>query len=218
MRGKLLILGMMLCVISVVSGCQVTGSGNIAARQETFTGFDRLDLSDGFTVDVRQADSFSVVIRIDDNLERYLDVAQKGSTLQIGLKRNRPSTLRDATLEADVTMPELAALDMSGGSHCTASGLESTKALDLDLSGGSHATVSGAAGDVTIDASGGSHADLSALVAANADVEASGGSQVTVNVTGRLDADASAGSKVFYLGSPTLGRIDEASGAEIRRR
>ena len=80
------------------------------------------------------------------------------------------------------------------------------------------AATAGAAGDVTIDTSGGSQADLSDLVAANADVEASGGSQVTVNVTGRLDADASAGSKVYYLGNPTLGRIDESSGAEVRRK
>lgn len=221
MKHKPLTLGMVLCVISLVSGCgasSVTGSGNIVTRQETFTGFDRLDVSDGFTVDARQADSFSVVIRIDENLEKYLEVAKKGSTLHIGLKPIRPLTLRNVTLQADVTMPGLTGLDMSGGSHCTASGFESTKALHLDLSGGSHATFSGSVGDVTIDASGGSHVDLSAFVAANADIEAGGGSHVTVNVTGRLDADASGGSHVYYLGSPTLGNIDESSGSGVRRR
>jgi hypothetical protein len=211
-------LAMVLFVISLVSGCAVTGSGNLVTRREAFTGFDRLDLSHGFKVDVRQADSFSVVIRVDDNVERYLQVAQKGNTLQIGLRLTGPVTLREGTLQADVTMPELTGLQLSGGSHCTASGFESTKALDLDASGGSHATLSGAAGDVTIDASGGSHADLSALVAANAKVEASGGSQVTVNVTGRLDADASGGSQVYYLGSPTLGNINESSGSSVGRR
>jgi hypothetical protein len=218
MSRKLLMLGMVLCAISLVSGCQVTGSGNLVTRRETFMGFDRLDVSSGFKVDVRQADSFSVVIRIDDNLERYLQVVQKGSTLQIGLRLTGPVTLRDATLQADVTMPELTGLQLSGGSHCTASGFESTRALDLDASGGSHATLSGSAGDATIDASGGSHTDLSALVAASAKVEASGGSHVTVNVTGRLDADASSGSHVYYLGSPTLGNINESSGSSVRRK
>jgi hypothetical protein len=218
---------MVLCVISLVAGCDsfgvssVTGSGNIVTQAVDYlveSGFDKLDVSDGFTVSIRQSGGYGVVIRIDDNLEKYLEVAKKGSTLNIGLKPNRPSTLRNATLQADVTMPELTGLDMSGGSHCTASGFESTRALRFELSGGSGVTFSGSAGDVTIDASGGSQVDLSSFVAANADVETSGGSQVTVNVTGRLDADASGGSKVYYLGSPTLGLIDESGGAEIRRK
>lgn len=217
MRGKLLMLGVVLGVISLVSSCQATGSGNIATREETFTGFDRLDLSDGFKVEVRQADGFSVVIRIDDNLERYVQVAQRGGTLQIGLKTIRPISLVGVTLEADVTMPELAGLKLSSGSQCTASGLLSSKGLDLDLSSGSHATLSGSAGDLTVDASSGSQAKLSELSVANARINASSGSQVSVNVTGRLDADASSGSKVYYLGSPTLGDINESSGSSVRR-
>jgi hypothetical protein len=219
MKRELLTLGVVVCVLSLLPGCALiptTGSGNVVTRDKTVTGFDRLDISHGFKVDVRLADNFSVIIRIDDNLEKYLEVAKRGSTLHIGLKPGRD--VRNATLQAEITMPELAGLKQSGGSHCTASGFESTAALHLDLSGGSHATLSGSAGDVTIDASGGSHATLSALVAANANVEASGGSHVTVNVTGRLDADASGGSHVYYLGSPTLGRIDESSGSQIRRR
>jgi hypothetical protein len=177
-----------------------------------------LDVSDGFTIDLRQAGSFGVVIRIDDNLVKYLEVAKKGSALHVGLNRNRPATVKNATLQADITMPELTELDMSGGSHLAASGFESTGSLRFELSGGSGVSFSGSAGDVSIDVSGGSQADLSELEAANADVEASGGSQVTVNVNGRLDADASGGSKVYYLGSPTLGRIDESSGSEVLSR
>ncbi len=218
MRGKILTLGMVLCVISLVSGCQATGSGDIVTSEESFTGFDELDLSDGFKVEVRQADSFRVVIRIDDNLERYVQVAQRGGTLQIGLKTIRPISLVGVTLEADVTMPELTGLKLSSGSHCTASGLESTKGLDIDLSSGSHATLSGSAGDLTVDASSGSQAKLSELSVANARINASSGSQVTVNVTGRLDADASSGSKVYYLGSPTLGNINESSGSSVSQQ
>jgi hypothetical protein len=227
MKGKLLTLGVLVCVISLLPGCglvtpgSITGSGNIVTQAVDYlveSGFDKLDVSDGFTVNIRQSGGYGVVIRIDDNLEKYLEVAKKGSTLNIGLKPSRPSTLKNATLQADVTMPELTGLDMSGGSHCTASGFESPRALRFELSGGSGVTFSGSAGDVTIDASGGSQVDLATFVAANADVEASSGSQVTVNVTGRLDADASSGSMVYYVGSPTLGTIDESSDAEVRRK
>jgi hypothetical protein len=209
----------LLVFAALLSGCALvtlTGSGNIVTRERTFAGFDRLDLSAGFQVKVRQGESFSVVIRVDDNAERYVDVAQRGSTLKIGLKALRPPTLLDVTLEADVTMPELVGLAQSSGSHCTATGLESAKGLDVDLSSGSHATLSGSAGDLTVDASSGSHARLGELSVANASVGASSGSHVTVNVTGRLDASASSGSHVYYLGSPTLGNIDESSGSIVR--
>jgi hypothetical protein len=36
-----------------------------------------------------------------------------------------------------------------------------------------------------------------------------------VNASGRLDVDASSGSKVYYLGDPTLGEIDTSSGSIV---
>jgi len=209
-------------LVALLAGCSrlresvITGSGKIVTREETFTGFDQLDVSYGFKVDVRQAEDFSVVIRVDDNVEKHLEVAKKGSTLQIGLKPNL--SLGNRTLEAEITMPELVGLELSGGCRGTVTGFESTRALALDLSGGSHATLTGSAGDVTIDASGGSEADLSGFSVEDANVEASGGSEVTVNASGRLDADASGGSRIYYLGSPTLGTIEESGGSSVRRK
>jgi hypothetical protein len=211
----------LLAVAALLAGCglgSITGSGNVITQEEAIADFDKLDISNGFQVDVSRGDSFSVVIRVNDNLVEHLQVAKRGSTLDIGLKPGRFYNLRDATLEADIKMPELIGLDLSGGSHGTVTGFESTRDLVLDLSGGSHATLAGAAGDVTIDASGGSEADLSGFSVADASVEASGGSEVTVNVSGRLDADASGGSRVFYLGSPALGKIDESGGSTVRPR
>jgi len=169
-----------------------TGSGNVVTQEEAITGFDRLDISEGFNVDISQGDEFSVVIRVDDNFEEYLQVGKEGSTLKIGLEQNR--IYSDATLQAEITMPEL---------------------VGLDLSGGSRASVSGSGEDIAIDASGGSGADLASFNVMNANVDASGGSQVTVNVSGTLNVDASGGSQVSYLGNPTLGVIDTSGGAQV---
>jgi hypothetical protein len=155
-----------------------TGSGNVVTHEEAITGFDRLDISEGFNVDISQGDEFSVVIRVDDNFEEYLQVGKDS----------------DATLQAEITMPEL---------------------VGLDLSGGSRASVSGSGEDIAIDASGGSGADLASFNVMNANVDASGGSQVTVNVSGTLNVDASGGSQVSYLGNPTLGVIDTSGGAQV---
>ena len=42
----------------------------------------------------------------------------------------------------------------------------------------------------------------------DAAVNAGGASTVTVNLSGRLDADASGASNVYYLGTPTLGTLE----------
>jgi hypothetical protein len=92
---------LLLVAAALMAGCGVvslTGSGNVVTQEETITGFDRLDVSQGFQVDVRQGDTFSVVIRVDDNLVEHLDVVKEGSTLKIGLEQIR--SYSDVTLQA----------------------------------------------------------------------------------------------------------------------
>jgi hypothetical protein len=188
----LLVAGALMVGCGVVS---VTGSGNVVTQEEAITGFDRLDVSQGFQVVVRQDDTFSVVIRVDDNLVERLNVVKEGSTLKIGLDQVRSYV--DVTLQAEVTMPELVGLELSGGSRVMATG---------------------SGEDIAIDASGGSGADLASFPVVNAIIDASGGSQVTVNVSGMLTVDASGGSQISYLGDPTLGVIDTSGGAQVRPR
>jgi hypothetical protein len=185
----------LLVLVALLAGCglvSTTGSGNVVTQEETITGFDTVEISQGFTVDISQGDAFSVVVRVDDNLVQYLRVVKQDSTLKIGLDRNR--SYKDATLQAEVTMPEL---------------------TSLTLNSGSHATVSGSGSDVTVEAFAGSGGDLSAFAVESATVYAGGGSQLTVNVSGKLVADAREGSKIYYLGNPTDFTTNATEGAEI---
>jgi hypothetical protein len=218
-----------------VPGEEIRGSGNVVTQDFDLTGFDKVDVSHAFTVDTSQGDTFSVVVSIDDNLVEYLRVEKSGSTLKIGLAPNRDYASTHAT--AEVTMPELTRLELSGASHGTISGFTSTKALAVDLSGASSlhgdieagdarfevsgasdVTLSGSGQDANIDASGASDVDLADFAVADANVEASGASTVTVNGSGTLNVDASSASAVYYLGNPTLGTIDTSSGASVERK
>ena len=78
--------------------------------------------------------------------------------------------------------------------------------------------LSGSAGDVSVDASGSSDVDLGDFPGADGEVSASGASSVTVNLSGRLDADASGSSDVYYLGNPELGSIDTSGSSSIQSR
>jgi hypothetical protein len=226
--------------LAMLFGCAqipITGSGNLVTQEEPIIGFDKVDISHSFEVDISQGESFSVIIRIDDNLVEHLQVVKEGSSLKIGLDPNRNYTASKATMTAEVTMPELTGLDLSGASHATISGFKSTNdfSVDLsgasslvgdieaaktsfDLSGGSDANLSGSGQKTTIDAAGSSQIDLSNFLVADVMVNASGGSTATVNTSGRLNADASGASQVYYLGDPILGEIDSSGSSSVERR
>jgi hypothetical protein len=112
-------------------------------------------------------------------------------------------------------MPSLNSLEFSGGTRGSITGFSSTHDFNVDLSGGSYANIVGSAGDLIIDASGGSHFDLSKFNVNDVDVELSGGSNGSVYIGGRLDADASGGSHLTYYRDPELGTIDTSTGSTI---
>ncbi len=182
---------------ALLAGCglpSTTGSGNVVTQEEAITGFDEVEISQGFRVDISQGDTFSVVVRVDDNLVQYLRVVKQDNTLKIGLEPDRTYV---GTLRAEVTMPELNRLTVRHGSR---------------------ATVSGSGGNLTVEAFDGSRGDLSAFAAERAAVVARGGSRLTVNVSGQLVADAHEGSRVDYLGNPTTVTTNATGGSSIEPR
>jgi hypothetical protein len=244
---KSVVLLTLMVMVALVAGCCVlpdlsslTGQGPIAASGNVVTqefdlgGFDEVEVSSAFGVEIQQGEAFSVVVRVDDNLQPYLDVVKQGSTLRIGLRPVAPGGLSAATLEAEVTMPALAGLELSGASAVSVTGFESTEALFVDasgasslggdiaaggvrvnVSGASQVKLSGSGEDLVMDASGGSSLDLGDFPVTDAKVEVSGASSATVNVSGRLDAEASGAARLRYRGSPTLGRVESSGGASI---
>jgi hypothetical protein len=134
-------------------------------------------------------------------------------------------------------MPELTGLDLSGASQATIAGFKSSNDLSVDLSGssslvgdieaaktnfdlsgGSDANLSGSGQETTIDAAGGSQIDLSDFPVADVTVNAGGGSTATVNSSGKLNADASGASQIYYLGDPILGEIDTSGASTVEHK
>lgn len=227
------------CTVSGISfptGDSITGSGDVVELDQDFSDFDSLEIRSAFDVDVNQGDEFSVVVRIDDNLVDYLDLRQTGDEVKIGLE-DRNYNYDAITLEAEVTLPVLSAIDLSGASRAVLDGLSSNSDFLADISGASRllgeisagdcrfdvsgagsADLSGSGSSLDIDASGGSSVDLADFAVGDASVRASGASTVVVNVNGALDVNASSASRVEYLGNPTLGSIELSSAATIEER
>jgi len=232
-------IGAVLIVVLLVSGlllgCGITvsGSGNLETREMDFSGFTGIEASHGFKVEITQSDSYKVSITADDNLfDDHLRVSKSGDTLKIGLKS--PNIYTSVTVKAKITMPDLHELGLSGGSIASVTGFSSTHDFSaklsggsqisgditagdtkFDLSGGSRVNLKGAADDLDVQCSGGSQLDLGNFTVDNADIKLSGGGKATINVDGTLSVSLSGGSKVLYIGKPTMGDIDMSGGSTI---
>ena len=222
-----------------LSGCvnlnAITGSGTVVSQEYDFAQFNEVDISHAFAATITTGDAYSVVVRVDDNLVEHLVVEQDGNRVRVGLAQGVLATR--ATMEVDITMPYLAWLNASGASQVQLNALllddnftgEASGAsqvhgdvdatdMVLDASGASTIFMAGTASNVRASASGASTIDLTELAAIDAQTEASGASTVIVNVEGILDANASGGSNIYYLGQPEMGNIDTSGGAEVSQR
>ena len=193
----------------------LTGSGTPVTETVSITGFTSVSAAMGFRVEITESSTFSVRVTVDDNVVDKLRVTKAGDTLSLALD---PGIYTFMSLRAVVTMPDIEGLEFSGGSRGAISGFVGLASLDLELSGGSHVEVDGSAGDLMVDASGGSTLDLEAFPVHDADIKFSGGSSGTISLDGTLDADVSGGSRLWYVGNPTLGDIDTSGGATVQKK
>jgi hypothetical protein len=237
-RGRLPALASLLLLASCTNfsmGKTITGSGHTVTKAFDFADFSKLSAGSAFQVTVAQGAAYSVAVTIDDNLVEYLDVARSGDTLRINLK---PGVgVRNATLKAQIVMPELTGLDLSGATHTTLAGFGSDKALRVDLSGASHLRgdikcrdarfrlsgaskleLQGGAGNLNVSASGASNARLDEFTSKEAVVDASGASHIGINAADKLEAEASGASHVRYLGQPQVLKSHTSGASSIRKQ
>jgi len=242
----------LLLAMGLLSGCVLVCSGRIESRDYDLEGFEGLNASHGFRVQVSQGDEYAVRVTSDDNILDRVVVRLDGDVLILALPSGTMTTSR---LEAEVTMPAIREVVASGGSRVNLSGFSEeqdafrgdvsgggriegeihAEAIDLSasgggrlegdvfaetiavsLSGGSQAELDGSGGRLTLSISGGGTGALEELIVESADVNLSGGSQATVNATDSLDATASGGSTLRYIGDPEIGREDASGGSAIR--
>ena len=187
MKDKILLIFVILAVLTV--GCSTT------SKETSFTDFDKVEIQDGFHVDITVGEEYNVILNVDDDVIEKIEVVKKGDTLIFLVKPFQD--IVPNSLLAEVTMPALTALSLKSASHVN---------------------VSGSGDDLTLKASAGSHADLSGFKVENAYVKASSGSHVTVNVSDKLEVSASSGSHINYLGDPYIRESNVSSGSIVQKK
>jgi len=256
-----IVLIVIVVVASVVGALVVwwllVGSVNLVTDEMELSDFAEVEVGWAFDIEIIQSASYSVIISADeyvevsrtgeDEYERkltfdYIKVSKMGDVLSIGLEQGynyrSANLLRPLTLRAEVTMPDLLELRLSGASHGTVEGFSFSHEFNLSLSGASSLEISDlSAGNVTIDlsgasnlngegeadnlfinASGASRLELSDFPVHNVNVVLSGASRATINLDGRLDANLSGASRVRYMGDPTMGNIQTSDASTVEEK
>lgn len=229
MRAGLLpgLAGAAIAAAAVLSGCGTailpgtSGSGLIVESEPAVEPFSGLDVSSAIEATLRLGDTPAVVLRADDNIIDRLTASVEDDVLVLDVE----GSVRDATLQAEVTVPAdlLELVELSGAATLTGTQPLSPSELILSLTGASRTVLvldtpslsveadgasvvnaSGAAETLDVRASGASSVRLEQLSASVATVDASGASTVRVLVSDELVAEASGSSSVRVGGDPEV--------------
>jgi len=214
------------------AGCSIVeGSGEVVTIDVPIDDFSRLVVTHSFEVNVTVGDEPSLTLRVDDNLEASLNVGVTDDTLRIGLEPR--TSVSNATLEADVTVTSLDAIEGSGAVNVhlgTLTGptleLQLSGASELDgtvdfesmtgkISGASNVSLSGRSGTLDIEASGASDLSLLDLEVDLLTVRLSGASSAEASVNDSIEASLSGASSLRYRGDPDVSTLDVSGASSI---
>jgi len=190
-------------------------AGALTTKQYDFAGFNSVEIGSAFTVDISQADNYSVEITSTENVIKYIRVVKEGNTLKIGLQGLHFFS-GNSVLEAGITMPELVGLDMSGATKGTVEGFRSVQDLKARVSGASSLDLDSESGSFTCDISG-SSAVSAQVKSTTAAITQSGASSVTMDMeTGNFLCALSGASKATGSLKATSTTIGLDGGSDVR--
>jgi hypothetical protein len=210
---------------------------NIVKAEEVTRNYDEKDFQAvsvgwGMKLKITQSDKYSIEVKADKDDFRYLKVEKSGKKLRVYIDKNNYH--KEGDIYVTVTMPSLEGVSLSGGSEgiikfenpnkdfvSELSGGSELKGnlkcqeIYLELSGGSEVTLKGSGKNMKIEGSGGSEVKMKDFSVKDVSADLSGGSEVQINMDGKINCDLSGGSEIIYWGTAILGDTDFSGGSSI---
>ncbi len=196
---------------------QVRGNGVIQEQTRALSGFNAITSANSVDVFVKQGDAFSVVVRADGNLLKYIKTEVRNNTLVISVTKN---VWRAKTMEVHITMNTLQKVVMSGSGDFYCKSPFSAQNLQFILSGSGdvkavleaknvHIKVRGS-GDVEVN---GIRGDLGVEINGSGDVDASGLQLETCSLKVTGSGDVKLKGRTARLTAVVVGSGDVEAGA-----
>jgi len=207
------VLAGLLAACNNLSGIQ--GSGTSKTETRNVSGFKEIKANGAINLDVSFKPEYSVTVEADDNLLEHINTDVNGGTLIIESRDEKINP--KSRINVTITMPELVGLEVNGASTGSVAGVKTDK-LDLSINGASKLKIAGEVRELKATAAGASSIDAEVLKTENANVDASGASNITVNAAGDLSANASGASSVKYIGEPKSLKQNSSGASSVKKK
>lgn len=213
-------------------GSTVEGNGHVHQDTRTLPGFERIKVSGGFEIILKQGNEHAIEIEADDNLHPLILTEIENNTLYIS-SENRLKGSED--IQITITAPIFRRVRISGAVDLQTDGLIQSKALELDLSGAGDADMHLDVGELRVSMSGAgalelegdakiAHFNISGagqieafeLEAQTVEMDMSGAATAEVFAHESLSVSVSGAGSVRYRGNPSHVSRRVSGAASIR--
>jgi Putative auto-transporter adhesin, head GIN domain len=180
------------------TGSGIQGSGIAASQTRAVAKFTGLDLAGSNKVTVVVGAPQSVVVHADTNLLAHVTTTVAGGKLVIA---NTGSFTTRTSMDVQVSVPSLAALNLSGSGQLSVTGISASR-LTVTVSGSGMIDASGTATQLDVALSGSGLARLGQLTASQVHAVVTGSGLIQVTATASLDAAVPGSGAIIYGGDP----------------
>jgi len=222
------------CHLDMNLGDGKRGNGNVITEGRNISeSFTAVKASEGLDVYVTQGNNADITVEADENIIDLIRTDIKDGVLRIHTEKRIG---RAKAKKVHVTLPNITELDASSGADLESNGVITSDRLILDSSSGADIKVNVKAGELECDASSGADirvagtADmLIADASSGSDIkardlevkkciaEASSGADITVNVSEQINAKATSGGDVKYIGNPTVVKKNSSFSGDVTK-
>lgn len=203
--------------------------------------FSTVDARNAMQVEISRSGQYSVAVEADKEIIDEVEVVVSGGVLKakfqtrlghIGLLfKQVPSP------KLIITMPELIGIKLSAATRAKITGFAGMDTFNAELSGAGKLTgdmdcrnlklegsaasffeLAGRAELLEVSLTATSHASLEKMTVNDARVKLGGASTLTLDISGRLDAEVTGASSLRWTGSPTMGDIKVTGASSLSRK
>lgn len=204
----------MVCISGLFAGSPAFAAD--VAQTLDLAGFDRIDISGVYELDVTVGDDFAIELSGGEKEMDRVEASVRDGTLYLERKKQKKRWSRgtDNGVHAVISMPSLLSLDISGVVDGEVDGIDSER-FELEVSGVGDVELSGECGSFEADVSGVGDLNARDLKCSNVDIEVSGVGSATVYASTSVDAEVSGMGNIDVYGSPQDVRKESGLFAEI---
>jgi hypothetical protein len=213
------------------TGQGAKGDGNIVEISRSIDTFNKIRVSDRYTVNYTMNTEPFLVITADSNLIDHIRTRIVNNELIID-SEERLRSRNEIRLE--VSSSDLIQVETSRAARFTANNLQANNMsligsagsimditgvfenLNIIQNAGSRIDIKGESNSLRIEANAGADVNARQLEAQTASVRANAGANVVVNAQ-ELDVSASTGSNVRYIGTPIISSLNISTGANVSK-